>query len=93
MDVEDHITNIFWADTKMILDYGIYGDVVFFDTTYKTNKECQPFAAIVGVNHHYQLVVFGASLLYDETSQSFEWLFHTFFECMSSKKPKTIFTD
>ena len=40
MDVEDQITNIFWADAKMILDYGIFGDVVFFDTTYRTNKEC-----------------------------------------------------
>ena len=93
LDVEDQITNIFWADAKMIFDYGIYGDVVFFDTTYRTNKECRPFGAFVGVNHQYQLVVFGASLLYDETSQSFEWLFHTFFECMSDKKPKTIFTD
>ena len=34
MDVEDQITNIFYIDAKMILDYGIYGDVVFFDTTY-----------------------------------------------------------
>ncbi|XP_030936182.1 protein FAR1-RELATED SEQUENCE 5-like [Quercus lobata] len=93
LDVEDQITNIFWADAKMIFDYGIYGDVVFFDTTYRTNKECRPFGAFVGVNHQYQLVVFGASLLYDETSQSFEWLFHTFFECMSGKKPKTIFID
>jgi zinc finger SWIM domain-containing protein 3 len=93
MDVEDQITNIFWADAKMILDYGIFGDVVFFDTTYRTNKECRPFGAFVGLNHHYQQVVFGASLLYDETSQSFEWLFHTFLECMSGKKPKTIFTD
>ncbi|XP_050257532.1 protein FAR1-RELATED SEQUENCE 5-like [Quercus robur] len=53
LDVEDQITNIFWADAKMIFDYGIYGDVVFFDTTYRTNKECRPFGAFVGVNHHY----------------------------------------
>ena len=68
LDVEDQITHIFWADAKMIFDYGIYGDVVFFDTTYQTNKEGRYFGAFVGVNHHYQLVIFGASLLYDETS-------------------------
>lgn len=93
MDVEDQITNIFWADAKMILDYGLFGDVVFFDTTYRTNNKYRPFGAFVGLNNHYQQVVFGASLLYDETSESFEWLFQTFLECMSDKKPKTIFSD
>ncbi|KAK9992329.1 hypothetical protein SO802_027314 [Lithocarpus litseifolius] len=46
LDVEDQITNLFRADSKMIFDYGIYGDVV--DTTYQTNKECRPFGAFVG---------------------------------------------
>ncbi|KAK9282735.1 hypothetical protein L1049_010955 [Liquidambar formosana] len=92
-DIEDQITNIFWADAKMVLDYGCFGDVLFFDTTYRTNKECRPFGAFVGLNHHYQQVVFGASLLYDETAASFEWLFETFLNCMSGKKPKTIYTD
>lgn len=84
-DVEDQITNIFWADAKMVLDYSCFGDVLFFDTTYGTNKECRPFGAFIGLNHHYQQVVFGA--------ESFEWLIETFFKCMSGQKPKTIFTD
>ena len=44
----EQITNIFWADAKMIIDYGQFGDVVSFDTTYKVNKENRPFAAFVG---------------------------------------------
>ncbi|KAK9274132.1 hypothetical protein L1049_018946 [Liquidambar formosana] len=92
-DIEDQITNMFWADAKMVLDYGCFGDVLFFDTIYRTNKECRPFGAFVELNHHYQQVVFGASLLYDETAASFEWLFETFLNCMSGKKPKTIYTD
>jgi len=38
-------------------------------------------------------VIFGAALLYDETTASFQWLFETFLKTMCAKKPKTIFTD
>ena len=43
VDCDEHITNIFWADAKMILDYAYFGDVVTFDTTFGTNKEYRPF--------------------------------------------------
>lgn len=92
-DIDDHITNIFWADRQMIVDYGQFGDVVCFDTTYITNNDCQPLVPFVGVNHHKQVVVFGAALLYDETIGSFEALFQTFMTAMSGQKPKTILTD
>ncbi|KAK9217999.1 hypothetical protein WN943_006633 [Citrus x changshan-huyou] len=92
-DNEEQITNRFWADAKMIIDYGQFSDVVSFDTTYKINKENQPFAVFVGLNHHQEIVTFGAVLLYDETADSFIWLFETFLQAMSGKVPKTIFTD
>ena len=38
LDYEEHITNIFSADAKMILDYANFGDVVTFDKTFGTNK-------------------------------------------------------
>ena len=87
------MTNIFWADARSILDYHYFGDVVCFDTTFKTNSYGRPFAPFVGVNHHKQTVVFGAALLYDETADTFEWLFETFKRTMSGKEPKTILTD
>jgi zinc finger SWIM domain-containing protein 3 len=40
-----------------------------------------------------EVLIFGAELLYDETIESFQLLFETFFEAMSGKKPTTIFTD
>jgi len=49
MDVEEKITNIFWADAQMINDYGYFGDVVTFDTTYKTNKDYRPLGVFVGL--------------------------------------------
>ena len=38
VDLDDLITNIFWADGRIKLDYGYFGDVVCFDTTYQKNK-------------------------------------------------------
>ncbi|XP_065860808.1 protein FAR1-RELATED SEQUENCE 5-like [Euphorbia lathyris] len=93
LDAEDQITNIFWTDVKMLVDYGDFGDVVCFDTTCRLYKDCRPFVAFTGVNHHKQMVVFSASFLYDETIESYKWLFQTFLKAMSGKKPKTILTD
>ncbi|XP_021737355.1 protein FAR1-RELATED SEQUENCE 5-like [Chenopodium quinoa] len=36
-DKEGRICNIFWGDSMMLEDYRIYGDVLVFDTTYRTN--------------------------------------------------------
>nr|KYP66793.1 Protein FAR1-RELATED SEQUENCE 5 [Cajanus cajan] len=93
VDEDDLITNIFWADVKMMIDYSYFGDVVCFDTTYRKNKEGRPFAMFVGVNHHKLTITFGPALLYDETTESFIWLLNTFAKAMSEKKPKTILTD
>ncbi|XP_058073135.1 protein FAR1-RELATED SEQUENCE 5-like [Magnolia sinica] len=93
VDEDDQITNMFWADAKSIMDYGIFGDVVCFDTTYRVNSYGRPFAPFIGVNHHKQTIIFGAALLYDETIESFKWLFQTFLSAMSGKQPITILTD
>ncbi|GAU39124.1 hypothetical protein TSUD_23030 [Trifolium subterraneum] len=93
MDAEEQITNIFWADAQMINDYGYFGDVITFDTTYKINKDYRPLGVFVSLNNHRQTVVFGATLQYDETTPSFQWLSATFLKAMGEKKPKTILTD
>ncbi|XP_010255612.1 PREDICTED: protein FAR1-RELATED SEQUENCE 5-like [Nelumbo nucifera] len=93
LDMDDKITNIFWTDAKMVEDYGHFGDVVCFDTTYRLNEEGHPFASFVGVNHHKQAIIFGVALLYDETVESFTWLFKTFVMVMSGKEPRTILSD
>ncbi|XP_017190508.2 protein FAR1-RELATED SEQUENCE 5-like [Malus domestica] len=72
LDKEEQITNMFWADAKMIIDYSHFGDVVSFDTTYKVNELDRPFVVFVGFNHHKEIVVFGAALMYDETATSFK---------------------
>ena len=93
MDTDEQITNVFWADAKMVLDYGYFGDVVSLDTTYCTNQSNRPLALFSGFNHYKGAVIFGAALLYDETAESFKWLFETFLQAHNQKKPQTIFTD
>jgi hypothetical protein len=56
---------------------------VTFDTTFKTNKFEMPFALILGCNHHKQTIIFGCALLFNETIESFVWLFETFLTAMS----------
>ncbi|XP_042496385.1 protein FAR1-RELATED SEQUENCE 5-like [Macadamia integrifolia] len=92
LDNDEQITNIFFADPKMRIDYAQFGDVSF-DTIFSTNKESRPFGIFAGFNHHRGIIIFGAAVLYDETTDSFKWLFEVFLEAHGQKKPITIFTD
>ncbi|XP_010243044.1 PREDICTED: protein FAR1-RELATED SEQUENCE 5-like [Nelumbo nucifera] len=93
LDQAELVTNLFWADAQMIVDYAHFGDVVSFDTTYRIHKENRPLAVFEGVNNYMQTIIFGAALLYDETTASFEWLFEVFLKTMGGKQPQTILTD
>ncbi|XP_059659226.1 protein FAR1-RELATED SEQUENCE 5-like [Cornus florida] len=93
LDTEQMITNIFWSDCRMIIDYGQFGDVISFDTMYKVVHGNRPFAIFLGMNHHRETTVFGVALMYDETVDSFVWLFETFLKVMGEKTLKTIITD
>ncbi|XP_027336846.1 protein FAR1-RELATED SEQUENCE 5-like [Abrus precatorius] len=93
MDAEEQITNVFWADAKMVIDYRCFGEVISLDTTYCTNQTNRPLTLFSGFNHYQGVVIFRAALLYDETAESFKWLFETFLEAHNQKQPQTIFTD
>uniref|UniRef100_A0A803MUZ0 Protein FAR1-RELATED SEQUENCE n=1 Tax=Chenopodium quinoa TaxID=63459 RepID=A0A803MUZ0_CHEQI len=92
-DKEGRICNIFWRDSMMLEDYRIYGDVLVFDTTYRTNRYnliCAPF---VGINNHWHNCMFACAFIGDEMTDSFVWLLQTFFKAMEDRKPTSIFTD
>ncbi|XP_044319359.1 protein FAR1-RELATED SEQUENCE 5-like [Triticum aestivum] len=93
LDCEENISNIFWADAKMVIDYAHFGDVVTFDTTFGTNKEYRPFGVFVGLNQFRETVIFGAALMFDETFASFQWPFKAFLAAHNGKQPRAIFTD
>jgi hypothetical protein len=93
VDQEGQMINFFWRDGRSRVDYDCFGDVVVFDTAYRTNKYNMICAPFVGVNHHMQNVMFGCAFMLDESSTSYEWLLKSFLESMGGCPPKTIFTD
>ncbi|KAJ0960201.1 hypothetical protein J5N97_001976 [Dioscorea zingiberensis] len=93
VDQNNRLANFFWRDGRSKLDYDCFGDTLVFDTTYRTNKYNLVCAPFVGINNHWNSVLFGCAFLSDETIDSFVWLFETFLEAMGYQQPKSIFTD
>ena len=63
LDKDNIIINIFWVDECAVSDYSLFGDVLCFDTTYRTNYYGRPFAPFIGFNHHKQTVIFWYSFV------------------------------
>ncbi|KAH6755518.1 hypothetical protein C2S53_011872 [Perilla frutescens var. hirtella] len=61
LDSDGRLSNVFWRDSMMCEDYHLYGDVLVFDTTYRTNKYNMICAPFVGLNNHKKNVMFGFS--------------------------------
>ncbi|KAL6638252.1 hypothetical protein ACP70R_025824 [Stipagrostis hirtigluma subsp. patula] len=93
VDDEGRLKNIFWSDAQSQIDYGAFGDVVVFDSTYRVNRYNLPFVPFVGVDHHRSTVVFGCGILSDESVSSYVWLLQAFLEAMQQKHPLSLITD
>lgn len=91
-DANGRIEAMLWSTGKNQSDFEHFGDVVTFDTTYRTNLYNMPFGIFVGVNNHYQSIVFGGVLLTHERTEDFEWTFSNFTKIMGGKQPITILT-
>ena len=52
VDAQGRLKNLFWSDAQSQIDYGVFGDVVVFDSTYRVNRYNLPFVPFIGVNHH-----------------------------------------
>lgn len=95
MDLNDdgRLRNVFWMDARCRAACGYFGDVIYFDNTYLSNKYEIPLVAFVGINHHGQTVLLGCALLAGETTESYTWLFRAWLTCVSGHFPQTIITD
>ncbi|GAA0163789.1 hypothetical protein LIER_19572 [Lithospermum erythrorhizon] len=92
-DSKEQVASIFWSDGILRSDYACFGDVLSFDTTFRTNNLYRLLGPFISFNHHRQICIFGATLLFNETTDTFLWLFSTFFECMKEKYNFSFLTD
>lgn len=87
------LRNVFWVDSKGLIDYTYFSDVVSIDTTYFTSNFKIPLVLFVGVNHHIQPTLLGCALIADETVYTFLWLIQTWLIAMGGRPPGIVLTD
>ncbi|KAL9672102.1 hypothetical protein QQ045_028350 [Rhodiola kirilowii] len=92
--VDEHgsLSRLFWADHVARGDSIIFGDVVSFDATYRTNKYNLVFVPFTGVDNHHRSVTLAAGLISKEDVESYTWLL-TCFKNFVVSDPSVIVTD
>ncbi|KAL9686861.1 hypothetical protein QQ045_031254 [Rhodiola kirilowii] len=92
--VDEHgsLSRLFWADYIARGDCIIFGDVVSFDATYRTNKYNLVFVPFIGVDNHHRSVTLAAGLISKEDVESYTWLL-TCFKNFVVRDPSVIVTD
>ncbi|XP_062100041.1 protein FAR1-RELATED SEQUENCE 5-like [Humulus lupulus] len=80
------------CDTSTAMGYleAKKGRTTCFSTSMMYGK---PLVILLGSNNHNKTCVFGAALLDNETSTTYDWVLETFLECMGGKMPSAVLTD
>ncbi|XBI20861.1 hypothetical protein VPH35_062073 [Triticum aestivum] len=93
VDEESRIKTLMWVTSRGCDQYRCFGDAITFDTTYRTNLYDMPFGLFVGVNNHFQSIIFGGAMMRDKKEETFKWIFREFVRMVGGKHPQTILTD
>ncbi|KAH6835165.1 hypothetical protein C2S53_004965 [Perilla frutescens var. hirtella] len=92
IDKKDNLTCDFWVDPIARRNYDVFGDVVSFYCTYRTNKYEMIFAPFTSKYNHGKCVTFGVELMSGENQGCYIWAFKKFAKCMG-RHPGMIITD
>ncbi|KAK1399087.1 hypothetical protein POM88_008950 [Heracleum sosnowskyi] len=91
-DENNHLTQLFWADGVGRRNFEVFGDVISFDATYRTNKYGMVFIPFIGIDNHWKSVTFAAALLEKEDADNYKWACESFKKIFGSSV-KCIVTD
>ncbi|XP_012478472.1 putative protein FAR1-RELATED SEQUENCE 10 isoform X1 [Gossypium raimondii] len=92
-DENSKIENISWSYADSVRAYTVFGDVVTFDTTYRSITYGLLLGVWFGIDNHGKPVFLGCALLQDESLNSFAWALQTFLRFMRGRCPQTVLTD
>ncbi|XP_031096934.1 protein FAR1-RELATED SEQUENCE 5-like [Ipomoea triloba] len=82
VDEGDQLSRVFLADAVSRKNFSLFGDVVSFDATYRTNRYNLVFVPFTGIDNHKRCITFGAGLLTKEDIDSYVWLLESFKKTM-----------
>ncbi|XP_019161151.1 PREDICTED: protein FAR1-RELATED SEQUENCE 5-like [Ipomoea nil] len=92
VDDVDQLTRVFWADAVSRKNFALFGDVVLFDATYRSNRYNLVFVPFTGIDNHKRSITFGVGLLTREDVDSYVWLLERFKKTMRHE-PICVVTD
>jgi hypothetical protein len=72
-DENDKVENIVWSYGDSVRAYTLFGDVVYFDTSYRSITYGMLLGVWLGIDNNGKTIFFGCVLLQDETTRSFAW--------------------
>ena len=93
LNENNKLRNLVFTTEYMRKLYESFNDVVLVDTTFGTNRFKMPLLVISGINNEGQNILFGFSLLENETRETFNWVFEKFFREIMKFPPRFIITD
>ncbi|KAL9280961.1 putative protein FAR1-RELATED SEQUENCE 10 [Arabidopsis thaliana] len=92
-DENQKVENIAWAYGDSVRGYSLFGDVVVFDTSYRSVPYGLLLGVFFGIDNNGKAMLLGCVLLQDESCRSFTWALQTFVRFMRGRHPQTILTD
>ncbi|XP_024631360.1 putative protein FAR1-RELATED SEQUENCE 10 isoform X2 [Medicago truncatula] len=93
MDENEKVENIAWSYGDSVNKNVVSGDVIYFDTSYRSITYGLLLGVWFGIDSCGRTIFFGCVLLQDETPQSFSWALQTFLQFMKGRCPQTILSD
>ncbi|XP_031406459.1 putative protein FAR1-RELATED SEQUENCE 10 isoform X2 [Punica granatum] len=92
-DENEKVGNIAWSYADSAGAFSVFGDVITFDTTYRSITYGLSLGIWFGTDNYGKAIVFGCALLKDDSADSFAWALQTFVRFMRGRHPQTIVSD